>query len=163
MNSQVLIERTTILVPRGCARFGQNQESWPLAGPNFLSMYRVQLYFVFPVNQIYQTRQVVRLPLTCCVGPAQRLRFLVCSLCGQEWHTTRTNYPKSVSFYIIQSTTCNSRKYPYLPLWKFWLSFMHFGLNKPPIPREFRSLLRVKYGYFLELKVYVTDLFLFSR
>ena len=49
----------------------------------------------------------------------------------------------------------NSRKYPFLPLWKFQLSFIHFfkcfGLTEPSTPRKFQSLLSGVYGYFLEL------------
>ena len=49
----------------------------------------------------------------------------------------------------------NSRKYPFLPLWKFQLSFVHFfkcfGLTEPSTPRKFQSLLSGVYGYFLEL------------
>ena len=68
--------------------------------------------------------------------------------------------------FISSVTLCSSKNYLYLPhgrdfslypppLWKFQSSFIHLlkflGLWEPPTPRNFQSLLRGEYGYFLEL------------
>ena len=80
-----------------------------------------------------------------------------CGDSGDKNSTLQEQIIHKVFLFTSSNQQCSSRKYPYLPLWKFWLSFIHFGLTKTPIPRKFQSLRWVKYGYFLELKVYMTD------
>ena len=57
-----------------------------------------------------------------------------CADSGDKNGTLQEQIIHKVFLFTSSNQQCSSRKYPYLPLWKFWLSFMHFGLTKTPIP-----------------------------